>query len=146
MKTNNLRTPIMAVAIALMMGLTACGGDNKNESPSENSLGIKLPFQGTKRIVGAGASFPAPLYKNWFVLLNQEVPQLQFDFQAVGSGAGIQQFTLGVIDFGASDIAMTDEQMAKISRGVLLLPMTAGSVVLAYNLTGVKEIKLPRDV
>jgi phosphate transport system substrate-binding protein len=89
---------------------------------------------------------PATLYKNWFVLLNRAVPQLQFDFQSIGSEAGIERFTAGLIDFGASDIAMTDKQMAGIKRGVLLLPMTAGSIVLAYNLPDVKDLKLSREV
>jgi phosphate transport system substrate-binding protein len=68
------------------------------------------------------------------------------NFQSTGSGAGIERFTQGVLDFGASDIAMTDEQIAQISRGVLLLPMTAGSIVMAYNLPDVKDLKLPRTV
>ncbi|MBR8830927.1 MAG: Phosphate-binding protein PstS [Chroococcopsis gigantea SAG 12.99] len=131
---------ITALVITSLMGLSACDGNR-----GENSLGINLPFKDTIRAVGAGASFPAPLYKNWFVLLNQQVPQLQLDFQSVGSGAGIERLTQGVIDFGASDIAMTDTQIAKVSRGVLMLPMTAGSIVLAYNLPGVKDLKLSRE-
>jgi phosphate transport system substrate-binding protein len=130
--------------VAIAAGLTNCGGDAQKQQQA-NNVGITLPFQGTIRAVGAGASFPAPLYQNWFVQLNREVSQLQFDFQSIGSGAGIERFTNGVIDFGASDVAMTDEQMAKVGRGVLLLPMTAGSIVFAYNLPGVPELKLSQD-
>jgi phosphate transport system substrate-binding protein len=144
MKNYFYRAISLVSVLAIALGLNSCGGDSQNSA--ENSIGIKLPFQETIRPVGAGASFPATLYKNWFVLLNQAVPQLQFDFQSVGSGAGIERFTGGIIDFGASDIAMTDEQIAKVKRGVLMLPMTAGSIVLGYNLPEVKDLKLSREV
>jgi phosphate transport system substrate-binding protein len=144
MKNHAYRALSFLSVLAISLGLTNCGGNQ--QKASENSLGITLPFPETIRPIGAGASFPAPLYKNWFVLLNNAVPQLQFDFQSVGSGAGIERFTNGVIDFGASDIAMTDEQIAAVSRGVLLLPMTAGSIVLGYNLPGVQDLKLTREV
>jgi len=143
MKNYLSRFICFLLALFMTVGLSNCGGDN--QTASENNLGIKLPFQETIRPVGAGASFPAPLYKSWFVALNQAVPQLQFDFQSIGSGAGIERFTTGVIDFGASDIAMTDDQIAKVTRGVLLLPMTAGSIVLTYNLPDVKDLKLSRE-
>jgi phosphate transport system substrate-binding protein len=97
-------------------------------------------------MTGAGASFPAPLYQNWFVELSKKQPQLQVNYQSVGSGAGVEQFTSETVDFGASDVAMTDEDMANIDRGVILLPMTAGSIVLTYNLQGVESgLKLTRD-
>jgi phosphate transport system substrate-binding protein len=71
---------------------------------------------------------------------------LQVNYQSIGSGAGIEQFTAGTIDFGASDTAMTDDQMAAVTRGTILLPMTAGSIVMAYNLSGVETgLKLTRD-
>ena len=68
------------------------------------------------------------------------------DYQSKGSGAGIQDFINHTVDFAASDAAMTDEEIAKVDGGVVLLPMTAGEIVLAYNLPGVTELKLPRDV
>jgi phosphate transport system substrate-binding protein len=67
------------------------------------------------------------------------------NYQSVGSGAGVEQFTQNTVDFGASDVAMTDEEIAKVKKGVLMLPMTAGSIVLAYNLPGVEGLKLSRD-
>jgi phosphate transport system substrate-binding protein len=106
---------------------------------------MEVPLTGNVALTGAGASFPAPLYQNWFVQLNQEVPKLQVNYQSVGSGAGVEQFTQGTIDFGASDVAMKDEEIKKVKDGVLMLPMTAGSIVLAYNLPGVKDLKLSRD-
>lgn len=98
-----------------------------------------------QQLSGAGASFPAPLYQRWAVEYNKANPSVQVNYQSVGSGAGIKQFTAGTVDFGASDAAMTDEEIAKVSKGVVMLPATAGSIVIAYNLPGVKELKLSRD-
>ncbi|MEA5511405.1 phosphate ABC transporter substrate-binding protein PstS [Crocosphaera sp. UHCC 0190] len=152
---KSVKNVVSSLSVLLFTAsLVACGRDqaaNQNptpdqgQNPSQSSVAITLPFQQNIRANGAGASFPAPLYQTWFVLLSRQVPQLQFNFQSVGSGAGIQQFTGGTVDFGASDIAMTDEQIAQVSRGVLLLPVTAGSIVLAYNLPGVEGVKLTRE-
>ena len=96
----------------------------------------------------SGATFPAPLYQRWFAEYNKAHPDVQVNYQGVGSGAGIKSFTDGLTDFGASDAAMSDQEMAKVTTGgVLLLPMTAGSIVVSYNLPGVTDsIQLPRDV
>ena len=94
---------------------------------------------------GAGATFPAPLYQRWFQEFSKTNPAVRVNYQPVGSGAGIKQFTEGLVQFGASDAAMTDEQISQVKDGVVLLPMTAGSVVLAYNLPGVSELKLSRQ-
>jgi phosphate transport system substrate-binding protein len=99
-------------------------------------------------IFGTGGSFPAPLYQRWFSDYNQLHPEVQINFQSIGSGssAGIRQFQQGLVDFAASDAAMTDEQMAVVKSGVVLLPLTAGCVVIAYNLPGgPKELKLSRE-
>jgi phosphate transport system substrate-binding protein len=96
----------------------------------------------------SGATFPAPLYQRWFAEYNKLHPDVQVNYQGVGSGAGIKSFTDGLTDFGASDAAMNDAEIAKVTNGgVLLLPMTAGSIVISYNLPGVTTtIQLPRDV
>ena len=94
---------------------------------------------------GTGATFPAPLYQRWFQQYNKLHPDVQINYQALGSGAGIKQFQQGLVDFGASDAAMTDAEIAAVKNGVVLLPMTAGSIVLTYNLPGVSELKLSRD-
>ena len=104
------------------------------------------PAMAETRIVGSGASFPAPIYTTWFKQFSRANKDIQINYQSKGSGAGIRDFQNGVVDFAASDAAMTDEEIAKVDRGVQLLPMTAGEVVLAYNLKGVKTLKLPRDV
>lgn len=98
------------------------------------------------RLTGSGASFPFPLYSSWFKDFSKQTPGVTVDYQAKGSGAGIQDFINNTVDFAASDAAMTDEEIAKVKQGVVLLPMTAGEIVLSYNLDGVKDLKLPRDV
>ena len=102
-----------------------------------------LAFADDSRITlqGTGATFPAPLYQKWFRDYNQLHPNVEINYQALGSGAGIKQFQQGLVDFGASDAAMTDQEMAAVKQGVVLLPMTAGSIVLAYNLPGVTELQ-----
>ncbi|MEE3717029.1 phosphate ABC transporter substrate-binding protein PstS [Tumidithrix elongata RA019] len=95
---------------------------------------------------GAGATFPAPLYQRWFSEFNKKNSNVQISYQSVGSGAGVKQFIAGTVDFGASDTAMKEEEIAKVTKGALLLPVAAGSIVLAYNLPDVKELKFSREV
>lgn len=99
------------------------------------------------RLVGSGATFPFPLYTTWFKSFNGIHRNILVDYQGKGSGAGIKDFINETVDFAASDAAMTDEEMAQVKRGVQLLPMTAGKIVLAYNLPGnPKGLKLSREV
>lgn len=103
--------------------------------------------QAETRLTGSGASFPFPIYSAWFKDFSATNSDgVTVDYQSKGSGAGIQDLVNGVVDFAASDAAMTDEEMAQVQSGVVLLPMTAGEVVLAYNLPEVAELKLPRDI
>ncbi|NJK38390.1 MAG: phosphate ABC transporter substrate-binding protein PstS [Oscillatoriales cyanobacterium RM2_1_1] len=161
--------PILAKTsvIGLILGLVACGGgttttttttetpaggDTTAVAPSGTepdgggSVETQLVLNSQTSVVGAGASFPAPLYQRWFQDFSGAVPNLQVDYQSVGSGAGVERFTQGLVNFGASDVAMTDEEIAKVERGVILLPMTAGGIVLSYNLPEAPELRLPRDV
>ncbi|WP_028578864.1 phosphate ABC transporter substrate-binding protein PstS [Desulfogranum japonicum] len=98
------------------------------------------------RLTGSGASFPAPIYTTWFKQFTRANKGIQVNYQAKGSGAGIRDFMNHTVDFAASDAAMKDEEIAKVAEGVQLLPMTAGEIVLAYNLDGVKGLNLPRSV
>ncbi len=99
------------------------------------------------RLIGSGASFPFPIYSAWFKDFSRKTDGVTVDYQAKGSGAGIQDLINKTVDFAASDAAMTPEQIAQVKDGVILLPMTAGEIVLAYNLPGQpKDLKLPRDV
>lgn len=97
-------------------------------------------------LLGTGASFPAPLYEFWFRQYSQLHPEVQINYQALGSGAGIKQFQQGLVNFAASDAAMTDQEIATVKQGVVMLPMTAGIVVLAYNFPGaLPDLKLSRQ-
>src|SRR5215510_3227931 len=98
------------------------------------------------RLTGSGATFPFPLYGQWFKDFSKANQHVTVDYQAKGSGAGIRDFINKTVDFAASDAAMTDEEIAQVKDGVQLLPMTAGTIVLSYNLSGVQELKLSREV
>src|SRR3984957_11490125 len=113
----------LAVALGCLTGV-GCGGDATD-------------------VQGAGATFPAPLYKRWFLEYYKLHPEVRVNYQAVGSGAGVRQFSSGLVNFGASDDAMNDKQIADAvaanptREGVLLLPLTAGSVAICYNVPGI---------
>ena len=98
-----------------------------------------------QQLSGAGASFPAPLYQRWAVEYNKLHPEVQVNYQSVGSGAGVKQFIQGTVDFAASDAALSDEEISKVKQGAVMIPATAGSIVIAYNLPEVKDLKLSRD-
>ena len=124
------RLAVAAVLSLLLATLSACSGGGK---------------QNTVKLQGAGASFPAPLYIKWFKSYGAAHPTVQVDYQSVGSGSGVKSFIDKTVDFAASDRAMTPDEMAKVNGGVQLVPMTAGAIVLAYNLPDVPTLKLSRD-
>src|SRR5262245_5830112 len=91
-------------------------------------IGVAATAQAAEtRLIGSGASFPFPIYSAWFKDFSKTAGAT-VDYQAKGSGAGIQDFIKKTVDFAASDAAMTDAEMAQVEGGVLLLPMTAGEI------------------
>jgi phosphate transport system substrate-binding protein len=123
---------LIALSAALLLSCS------KNE-PESKSAGV--------RITGAGATFPEPLYKKWIEQYTGRHPDVSISYKGVGSGEGIKRFIKGEVDFGASDAAMNDEEIAMVDRGVKLIPATAGIIVLAYNLGSLDgELRLPRQV
>jgi phosphate transport system substrate-binding protein len=101
---------------------------------------ITLPAAET--INGAGATFPAPIYQKWFQEFHKLHPDAQINYQSIGSGGGIRQLTEGTVDFGASDMPMTDEQIKAMTKyHVLHFPTVMGGVVPTYNLQGVGDLK-----
>ena len=111
------------------------------------SLAMLAPAASAEvKLNGSGASFPFPIYSKWFKDFSSSHKGIRVDYQSKGSGAGIQDLINGTVDFAASDAAMSADEMAKVKQGVVLLPMTAGEIVVIYNLKGVKELKLPRAV
>ena len=98
-------------------------------------------------INGAGATFPYPIYSKWFNEYHKEHPNIEINYQSIGSGGGIRQVQAGTVDFGASDGPMTDEQIAQSKVKVIHLPTVLGAVVPAYNISGVNaELKFTPDV
>ena len=126
---NAKRIALGALILVSAVCFNECSG-NKNRA-------VKLQ--------GAGASFPAPLYLKWFKSYNSAHPNVQVDYQSVGSGSGVKSFMDKTVDFAASDAAMKPEDIAKVEGGVQLVPMTAGAIVLAYNLPEVPELRLTRE-
>src|SRR5271157_1784778 len=92
-----------------------------------------------QNINGAGATFPAPIYQKWFGEYHTAHSAIAINYQAVGSGAGIAQLTAGTVDFGASDVPMTDDQASKLSVKALHFPTVMGAVVPTYNIAGITE-------
>ncbi|MBP5973854.1 phosphate ABC transporter substrate-binding protein PstS [Brasilonema sp. CT11] len=92
---------------------------------------------------GAGATFPAPLYERYAREVKKKYPDLTVNYQAVGSGAGVNQVIAGTVQFGASDSAMTDAEMAKVKSGVILVPTAGGAVAVVHNLP-IDNLKLSR--
>jgi phosphate transport system substrate-binding protein len=121
----------LAVVVALA---TACGG-----SSSTPSVDV-----GKGTLNGAGATFPEPFYTKAFYTYSQTYPQVMVNYQAVGSGAGIQQFTRGTVDFGASDVPMqaADITAAGGADSLVQIPTTLGVVAVAYNLSGTSRLQL----
>ena len=101
---------------------------------------LSLSFAGivsaADTINAAGATFPAPIYQKWFEEYKAKTG-VQINYQSIGSGAGIKQFTDGTVDFGASDMPMTDDQIKAIKVPTLHFPSVLGAVVLTYNIPGV---------
>ncbi len=91
---------------------------------------------------GAGATFPYPLYSKWFDEYAKTVPEVQINYQSIGSGGGIQQLKAGTVDFGASDAPLSDEEAKAMPGPVVHVPTVAGAVVIAYNLPGVNQLRL----
>jgi phosphate transport system substrate-binding protein len=97
------------------------------------------------KLNAAGSTFAALVTDRWSEEFSKANPNVEIIYLAIGSGGGIANFTERIVDFAASDAAMTDEQIAQVKQGVVLIPFTADSIVLAYNLPGVQSLKLSRE-
>jgi phosphate transport system substrate-binding protein len=105
-------------------------------------LALALPVMGQTQLNGAGATFPYPMYSKWFSDYNKLHPDVQINYQSIGSGGGIRQVLNGTVDFGASDGPMSDEQLKEAKTKILHIPTVLGADVPAYNIPGVSgEIK-----
>ena len=107
------------------------------------ALALAVPAFAQTTLNGAGATFPNPMYQKWFSEYHKAHPDVQFNYQSIGSGGGIRQVLAGTVDFGASDGPMTDEQLSQFKGGKLFhIPTVLGAVVPAYHIPGVDgEVK-----
>jgi phosphate transport system substrate-binding protein len=109
-------------------------------------LGAVTPAA-AQTINGAGATFPNIIYQNWMLAYNQAHPDVKLNYQSIGSGGGIRQFSDGTVDFGGTDAPMTDSAIAAIGGNVLHIPTVLGAVVAAYTLGDVTQpIRITPDV
>ena len=103
---------------------------------------LAVPAFGQTTLNGAGATFPNPMYQKWFSEYHKTHPEIQFNYQSIGSGGGIRQVLAQTVDFGASDGPMTDQQLSEAKTKILHIPTVLGAVVPAYNIPGVNtELK-----
>jgi phosphate transport system substrate-binding protein len=110
-------------------------------------LGVVAAAAGAQKITGAGATFPNPIYSKWFSEYSGSHPGVEINYQSVGSGAGIRQVTTKIVDFGASDVTMTDQQIAESQVKLVAIPTVLGAVVPVYNVPGVAtDMKFSGDV
>ncbi len=110
---------------------------------------LVLAFAGTahaQKLTGAGATFPYPIYSKWFSEYSAAHPGVEINYQSIGSGGGIKQATAGLVDFGATDGPMTDEQLAGSKVKLIHFPTVMGAVVPVFNVTGVTDLKFSPDV
>uniref|UniRef100_UPI003F984945 substrate-binding domain-containing protein n=1 Tax=Rhodoblastus sp. TaxID=1962975 RepID=UPI003F984945 len=96
---------------------------------------------------GAGSTFSAPLYQKWIEAYRQDHKDVSLSYDVVGSGLGVTRFVHGDVDFGATDVLPGGFMLSTVKRGVIPVPVTAGMIVLAYNIPGLGGVlKLPKDV
>jgi len=107
------------------------------------AAGANAPAQ---KLTGAGATFPYPIYSKWFSEYSAAHPGVEINYQQIGSGGGIKQVTAGLVDFGASDVTMNDDQLASSKIKLLHIPTVLGAVVPIFNVSGVSDLKFSPDV
>lgn len=100
-------------------------------------LALSVPVFAQTTLNGAGATFPYPMYSKWFSEYHKLHPDIEINYQSIGSGGGIRQVLAGTVDFGASDGPMTDEQLQEAKVKILHVPTVLGADVPAYNIPGV---------
>ena len=134
---NSLRLPLVA-GVAFV--LVACGGSAGSPTGS-----TAAPVDvGSGNLNGAGATFPEPFYTQAFYQYNQKNSRVSVNYQAIGSGGGIKQFTAGTVDFGASDVPMNAAELTAAGgeSAVVEVPTILGVVSIAYNLPGADKLRL----
>ncbi len=139
-------TPRTARALTLAIGLAAvaCTSKDAPRASGNDSAPAAQASGGGATLTGAGATFPNPIYTKWFDAY-AKATGVRVNYQSIGSGGGIRQFTEGTVDFGASDGPMSDEQIAAVQGNVVHIPTVLGAVVLTYNLPDLGTTALKFD-
>jgi phosphate transport system substrate-binding protein len=113
------------------------------------TVGLLVLVMGTaqaQKLTAAGATFPYPIYSKWFSEYSSSHPGVEVNYASIGSGGGIAQVTKGLVDFGASDMPMTDEMLSSSPVKLIHIPTVLGAVVPVYNVPGAKELRFSSDV
>ncbi|MBF2097603.1 MAG: phosphate ABC transporter substrate-binding protein PstS [Gloeomargaritaceae cyanobacterium C42_A2020_066] len=132
--------------LALPLALVACQ-PRTPQSVTETPIAPASPTGPSVQLYGAGATFPSFIYLRWFEDYRRQRPNIEISYQPIGSAAGLQQVANETVDFGGSDVAPTADFIAKVPRGLVLIPATAGSVAVVYNLPDIGPgLKLDRRV
>ncbi len=109
-------------------------------------LVLALSAAQAQKLTAAGATFPYPIYSKWFSEYSSAHPGVEINYQSIGSGGGIAQVTKGTVDFGASDMPMTDEMLASSKIKLIHFPTVLGAVVPVYNVPGATDLRFSPDV
>jgi phosphate transport system substrate-binding protein len=109
-------------------------------------LVFALSASHAQKLTGAGATFPYPIYSKWFTEYSAAHPGVEINYQSIGSGGGIRQVTSGVVDFGASDMPMTDQMLSDSKIKLVHIPTVLGAVVPVFNVPGVSDLRFSPDV
>jgi len=148
----------IAALAAMVLAAAACGGNSSNATPTSvptrstaatlstspgatantASIPANVGKDDSASLTGAGATFPAPVYQAWFDDYTSVAKGVKINYQALGSGAGIQQFTAKTVDFGASDAPMSADELAK-APDAQHIPTVIGAITLAYNIKGLSK-------
>jgi phosphate transport system substrate-binding protein len=129
-------------SLLLLLAVLGCGSRDRPANQQEGRE--RQSAAGGAGLTGAGATFPNPIYTKWFDAYARETG-VRINYQSIGSGGGIRQFTEGTVDFGASDAPMTDEQVKAVNGNVLHVPTVLGAVVATYNLPAIGKTALKLD-
>jgi phosphate transport system substrate-binding protein len=143
--SSSYRLLFAALIAAIALVVAACGSDENTTAGDAGSTSATKVSCASGTVSGAGATFPQTIVQQWIKDYGAACPQATVNYQGVGSGAGIQQFTAGTVDFGASDAVMKpDEQQAAEAKGgrVVHVPWTAGAIAVMFNLKDTKSLKL----
>src|SRR5499427_792821 len=138
LRSSSVSRFLLGAGIAAVMVATACGGSTGNSSTTPSA------DVGSGALTGAGATFPGPFYLKAFADYSAKYPQVTVNYQAVGSGAGIQQFIKKTVDFGASDVPMGSADITTAGGPDTLtqIPTTLGVISITYNVSGVSSLNL----